>query len=151
MVAGILTVPVPVVGTVFSLAAPTLAITGVILGGMDLSRRKRAGQPSDAPLIGVVLSALVFFPALATTFTCGVCNALWSSGPVQVRRDIRFDVRNPSSLPNVHFADGGVPSQPPPFAPTFGAPGDAAVAPGSVPNPNPVIPPPPLPAGPRTR
>src|SRR6187431_1926438 len=72
VVAGILTVPVPVVGTVFSLAAPTLAITGVILGGMDLSRRKRAGQPSDAPLIGVVLSALVFFPALATTFTCGV-------------------------------------------------------------------------------
>jgi len=160
-VAGVLTTPVPVVGTVFSVAAPTLALLGAILGGIDLSRRKRAGQPGDAVLVGVVLSALAFFPALATTVTCGVCNALWSSTPIQVQRDVRFDVRQSGKLPHTRFADGGVPSLPPPFAPGMvpGTRGDAAVAPGAVPgsadgppaqNEPPPIPPPPLPAGPRS-
>jgi hypothetical protein len=158
--AGVLTTPVPVVGTVFSIAAPALALLGVILGGMDVSRRKRAGQAGDAALVGVVLSALAFFPALATTVTCGVCNALWSSTPIQVRRDVRFDVRQGGKPSNLHFADGGVPSLPPPFAPGTvpGGRTDAAVAPGAVPGSAdrppaqrpPVIPPPPLPAGPRS-
>jgi hypothetical protein len=158
--AGVLTTPVPVVGTVFSVAAPALALAGVIFGGMDLSRRKRAGQSSDSALVGVVLSALAFFPALATTFTCGLCNALWSSSPIEVRRDVRFDVRQSGKLPNVRVADGGVLTLPPPFAdPGFGSRGDASVAPGTVPGAPgvapapgrpPVIPPPPLPAGPRS-
>jgi hypothetical protein len=154
-VAGVLTTPVPIVGTVFSVAAPVLALLGVILGGMDMSRRKRAGQPSDAALVGVVLSALAFFPALATAFTCGLCNALWSSSPIEVRRDVRFDVRQSGKLPGVRFADGGVQALPPPFAPGVGERGDAGVVPGAsndgtAPPRPPVIPPPPLPAGPRS-
>ena len=157
--AGVLATPVPVVGTVFSVAAPILAVTGVVLGGMDVSRRKRAGQGGDAPLVGVVLSALAFFPAIMTAFTCGLCNALWSSTPVEVRRDIRFNVRDPRSLPGAPDVDGGTQALPPPFAPGFGKPGDAPAAPvpdaaaptGATPAPSaPAIPPPPLPAGPRS-
>ena len=151
-VAGVLATPVPVAGTVFSWAAPGLALTGVILGGMDLSRRKREGKGGDAALVGVVLSVLAFFPAVATALTCGMCNALWTASPVQVRRDIRFNVRDPRSLQAVPGADGGTGTMPPPFAPGFGQTGDA----GTVPTPSlappgaPVIPPPPLPAGPRS-
>jgi hypothetical protein len=169
--AGVMTTPVPVVGTVFSFGAPTLALLGVILGGVDISSRRRAGQSSDAALAGVILSALCFLPALATSLTCGVCNALFSSAPIDVRRDIRFDVRN-NPQPQVRFADGGTsafggtapalrggaPLAPPPFAPSFGR-ADGGVAqpaqPGqpteAQPRPAPVIPPPPLPPGPRPR
>jgi hypothetical protein len=149
--AGILTTPIPVVGTLFSFGAPALALLGVILGGMDISRARKQGQSRDAALAGVILSALCFLPALATSLTCGVCNALWSSTPIQVRRDIRFDVRN-NSGPNVHFADGGTQVlPPPPFAPGFGKV-DAGVAPEPQPGerkPPSALPPPPLPAGPR--
>ena len=164
--AGVLTTPVPIVGTVFSFGAPTLALLGVILGGVDISSRRRAGQSSDAALAGVILSALCFLPALATSLTCGVCNALFSSAPIEVRRDIRFDVRN-NPQPQVRFADGGTSAlSPPPFAPSFGR-ADAGIAPAArpgadqparpaqpgetQPRPAPVIPPPPLPPGPRPR
>jgi hypothetical protein len=148
--AGVLTTPIPVVGTLFSFGAPALGLLGVILGGMDISRARKQGQSRDAALAGVILSALCFLPALATSLTCGVCNALWTSGPIQVRRDIRFDVRN-NPGPNVHFADGGTSVlPPPPFAPGFGR-ADAGVAPvqPGQPKPSAPLPPPPLPAGPR--
>ena len=106
--AGVLATPVPVVGVVFSLAAPVLALVGVVLGGVDLSQRKREGRATEGPLAGVILSALCFFPALATTLTCGVCNALWSAAPVTVQRDLKFDVRSGSGRTRVSLGDGGV-------------------------------------------
>lgn len=147
---GVLATPVPVVGTVFSWAAPALAVAGMILGGMDYSRRKRAGQSSDGPIVGVMLSAFAFFPAFAFALTCGLCNAFMSASPIQVRRDVRFNVRDPRAQQQPS-ADGGTGTLPPPFAPGFGAPGDAGIAPVA-PSPGraPVIPPPPLPAGPRS-
>lgn len=150
-VAGVLATPVPVAGTVLSWAAPALAILGVVLGGTDVSRRKRAGQSSDASLVGVVLSALAFFPAIAFALTCGMCNALMSASPMQVRRDIRFNVRDPRSSPAA-AADAGTGTLPPPFAPGFGKTGDAGASPSPslAPPAAPAIPPPPLPAGPRS-
>lgn len=155
--AAVLTTPIRVVGTVFSIVAPLLALAGVIVGGLEISQRKRAGQSRDAAVAGVIISAICFFPALATTFTCGVCNALWSTSP---------ELKNvdwiPKQLPpgTVHFDDGGLPAlPPPPFPSTVPAPPDAGAksSPGLrapagqdvKPSSPPSLPAPPLPAGPR--
>jgi hypothetical protein len=131
-----------VVGAVFAFGAPALALLGVILGGLDLSAAKREGKPRDLPLVGTVLAALGFFPALITALTCGVCNALVSSGPIHVQRDFRFGT-SPSLASDAGVgpgwpvpaagAQGAAPSEPP-ASPVPALPGD--------------LPPPPLPAGP---
>ena len=144
---GVLLTPVPVAGAVFAFGAPALALLGVILGGRDISRARRENKPRDAALVGTVLAALGFFPALLTALTCGVCNALVTAGPIDVQRSMRFGA-GPGVLPGVH-ADGGVPLAPllnprtKPSAPSSGsAAGQGAPsAPGA-------LPPPPLPAGP---
>ena len=153
---GVVLAFVPVAGAVFAFGAPVLALLGVILGGLDLSRARREGKPRDTPLLGTVLSALGFFPALLTALTCGVCNALVSSGPIEVRRGMHFGVRQGA------IVDGGVapgwPLPPPPGsskrAPDPSAPEPNHAAPSPAPSgtdrpaPSNGLPPPPLPAGP---
>lgn len=104
---GVLTTPFPVLGLIFAFGAPALAVAGVMLGGSAMSKAKRVGQTDETAKIGVILNAIAFVPSLLVALTCGVCNALFSSGNMQVQRDIRFG----SPLGS---ADAGVRALPPP-------------------------------------
>jgi hypothetical protein len=141
---GVLLTPIPVAGALFAFGAPALALLGVILGGRDVSRARRENKPRDTALIGTVLSALGFFPALLTALTCGVCNALVTAGPMNVQRSVRFGMG-----PGMR-SDGGMPLAPLPMPRARpGAPSTAPPAAGTgAPSTPGALPPPPLPAGP---
>jgi hypothetical protein len=135
---GVLLVPVPIAGAVFAFGAPTVALTGIVLGGRAMSERRRAGQPADAALTGVILCSLAFLPALLCALTCGVCNALCSTGSFETRRS--FDVQ----LGAPFDADAAVPRLDDRLAPP-----PLHVPDGGLEGPSRGLPPPPLPAGPR--
>lgn len=152
---GFFTTPIPVLGTLFSFGAAALAILGVVLGGRAVSAAKRQGTTNDTARIGVILNALALVPALLVALTCGVCNALFSSGNVQVQRDFQFNMgqgdpdAGPSALPPPQHAAPGEPGAPPPAEPGPGSPAQPGTPPPSAPPQQPSsLPPPPLPAGP---
>jgi hypothetical protein len=167
-VIGFLTTPIPVVGVVFSFGAAAIALAGIMLGGRATSAAKTRGLPTDAARIAVVLNVLAFVPALSVAFTCGVCNAVMSTGNVHVQKGVDFGF-GPKAWPGLD-SDAGAAALPPPErardassqAPDPGsgtqeprkpreparrqpaAPPSAPNAPGSAPS----LPPPPLPPGP---
>jgi hypothetical protein len=171
---GVLTTPFPVLGLIFAFGAPALAVAGVMLGGSAMSKAKRAGQTNETAKIGVILNAIAFVPSLLVALTCGVCNALFSSGNVQVQRDFQFNGgtwepdAGPNALPPLPRQQGQAPGEPlpgapaQPGAPAPGAPyepGGQAPQPSAPPQPGAdgpqqiapspsTLPPPPLPAGP---
>jgi hypothetical protein len=159
---GVVLVIVPVAGAVFAFGAPALALLGVILGGLDLSRLRREGKPRDVAMVGTVLCALGFFPALITALTCGVCNALVSAGPIEVQRGLRVHMGQ-GALQDAGVPPGWpqpAPAVPPAMAPTTRPATPEPAAPGQQPAPAPPatggvtpggLPPPPLPAGPGAR
>jgi hypothetical protein len=158
---GFFTTPIPVLGTLFSFGAAALALLGVVLGGRGVSAAKRLGRPNDAARIGVVLNALALVPALLVALTCGVCNALFSSGNVQLQRDFQFNLGQgagpdgglrgfpPPPRAEPEPAEPGAPVPPPgdPAQPPAGDPAQPP-APSVPPPPSSNLPPPPLPAGP---
>jgi hypothetical protein len=112
-----------------------------------MSRARRENQPRDLALAGVIASALCFVPALITALTCGVCNALCSTGQIQTRRDFHFGVqRGAAGSPPAQAGQGGTglaPSLPPPPRASGGsapAGGDGAQRDA----PPPAFPPPPI-------
>ena len=162
---GFFTTPIPVLGTLFSFGAAAIAIVGVVLGGRAVTAAKQLGRPNDTARIGVVLNALALVPALLVALTCGVCNALFSSGNVQLQRDFQFNVgrgwpagpdAGPIALPPPQRAPGEAePGEPPPGGTPAtpqqpGNPPDQQPASPSAPPqpPSQNLPPPPLPAGP---
>jgi hypothetical protein len=159
---GFLTTPIPVVGVVFSFGAAAIALGGIMLGGKATSQAKSRALPTDAARIAVVLNVVAFIPALLVAFTCGVCNAIVSTGHVNVQKSVDFGF-GPQHLPGFE-ADAAAPGMPPPQrapdgqpAPEPGTPdsptqpGSPPLQPGSPAQPGstPALPPPPLPAGPR--
>jgi uncharacterized membrane protein YqaE (UPF0057 family) len=145
--AGFLTTPIPVLGAVLSFAAAAIALTGIILGGRAVSAAKRSGMPNDAARISVVLNVLAFVPALLVALTCGLCNAAFSTGNVQLQKSVNFGLG-----PGVPFDDAGMPIGPgrpePPLRKPPRPDGVPAPAPGNPSEPPANLPPPPLPAGP---
>jgi hypothetical protein len=138
---GVLATPVPVLGAVFSFAAPALALGGIITGGIAMSRARRENRPRDLALAGVIASALCFVPALLTALTCGVCNALCSSGGFETRRDFHFGVQgSPAGTGAFGGAGQGGPVR---RAPAADAPEADAGAPRPF-APPPAFPPPPI-------
>jgi hypothetical protein len=149
---GFVTTPIPVIGLLFSFGAAAVALGGAMLGGKAISAAKRANLPTDAARIAVVLNVIAFVPALLVALTCGVCNALFSTGNVQTRRGIDFNF-NPRGIPGFG-ADAGPNALPPPLhardagaAPPPPEPGSPPVQPPAPAAPG-TLPPPPLPAGP---
>jgi hypothetical protein len=147
---GFFTTPIPVLGTLFSFGAAALALLGVVLAGRAVTAARRQGRSNDTARIGVVLNALALVPALLVALTCGVCNALFSTGNVQVQRDFQFNMGqgwNPDAGPNALPP----PAQAAPEEPAPEARPPAPPAPGQTPPAAPTpsnLPPPPLPAGP---
>jgi hypothetical protein len=168
---GVLTTPIPKLGLVFAFGAPVLALAGIMLGGSAMSKAKKTGQTSETGRIGAILSALAFIPSVIVALTCGVCNAFFSTGDMQVQKNFHFGVQpfgndagtftlpapqRPHADPNEPDAPAAPGSQPPgshlkpqdrprPDAPTQpGGPSSAEPqAPGAA-----AMPPPPLPPGP---
>ncbi|MDD9939618.1 MAG: hypothetical protein OXU20_01020 [Myxococcales bacterium] len=141
---GLLTAVIPVVGTVLAFSAPLAALAGVCLGGVSWSRARRERRAVELPVVAVMLNVMAFVPALTVALTCGVCNAMLSSGPIKVQRFGSWSVGA--------GVDGGLP-----LFPTSQAPlGSARVGSGAGAAPDgglateATIPPPSLPAGPRT-
>jgi hypothetical protein len=152
---GFFTTPIPVLGTLFSFGAAALAILGVVLGGRAVSAAKRQGTTNDTARIGVVLNALALVPALLVALTCGVCNALFSSGNVQLQRDFQFNMgagdpdAGPNALPPPQHAPPAEPGAPPTPDQPPGTPAQPGTPPPGAPPQQPSsLPPPPLPAGP---
>jgi hypothetical protein len=150
-VIGFLTTPIPVVGLVFSFGAAGTALVGAMLGGRAVSRARRALTPTDAARIAVVLNLVALGPALLVAVTCGLCNAIVSTGDVDMQRSFGF------SFGNGPAADAGAGALPPPDR----APESPDQSPGAPPPPPPPsepapaeqpppnqMPPPPLPPGP---
>jgi hypothetical protein len=146
---GFLTTPIPVLGAVVSFAAAGTALGGIMLGGRAISASKLRGMPNDAARIAVVLNVLAFIPALLVALTCGVCNAVVSSGKVQLHPDLNFNI-GPGFAP-----DGGPRALPPPARPGPAQEPPPEAAPPTNPDRRPSdappanLPPPPLPPGPR--
>jgi hypothetical protein len=134
-VVGFLLTPIPVLGAVVSFGAAALALGGIMLGGRAVSRAKRSGVPNDVARIAVVVNVLAFVPALLVALTCGVCNALVSTGNMQLQKNLNFKL-DPGFGPGA-TRDAGAEPPPSPQAP----PGNGA--------PSSDLPPPPLPPGPR--
>jgi hypothetical protein len=104
MIAGALFVMVPFLGTMLSFLSPVLAITGVVLGGVALSRAKQGmGESEGLATAGLVLNIVAFVPAMFVALTCGLCNTLCTGAYLQ------------PSDPNARVPwdrDGGVGSNP---------------------------------------
>ncbi|NOY89563.1 MAG: hypothetical protein GXP55_00040 [Deltaproteobacteria bacterium] len=141
MVAGFLLSWVPVLGSLLSFGAPVVAIAGVVMGGVAMSRAKQMGQESGAAVAGLIVSIIAFFPALLFALTCGMCNACVTAGALNPNSRRRMGQGGfPFPAPTA-FGDAGKPSTSP-----FGlqpTPPDAAA--GSQGYPPPAFPPPPVP------
>lgn len=75
MIAGALLSLVPFLGTMLSFLAPVLALAGIILGGVALSRAKAgAGESEGLAVGGLVTSIIAFIPSVLVALTCGLCN-----------------------------------------------------------------------------
>jgi hypothetical protein len=157
--AGFFTTPIPVLGTLFSFGAAAIALLGLILGGRAVTAAKQQGRLNDTARIGVVLNSLALVPALLVALTCGVCNALFSTGNVQLQRDFQWNMGGwgPDAGPGALPPPAQAPAEPEP-QPGQPQPGSGQGQPGQgqpdpkAPPPPPQqpsnLPPPPLPAGP---
>ena len=155
MVAGFFLSWVPILGSLLSFGAPIVAIAGVVMGGVAMSRAKQAGQESGAAIAGLIVSIIAFFPAVVVALTCGMCNACATAGMMnpqnrQLRRDLFRDGGpfNYHPPPRGGFLDAGKPPG------NFGGPTDPpdpnglGANPGVQPGagyPPPAFPPPPVP------
>jgi hypothetical protein len=151
--AGFLATLIPVAGVVLSFGAAAIALGGIMLGGKATSRAKQRGEPYDVARIGVWMNVVAFIPALLVAVTCGLCNALVSTGNVQMNRDVRFGVGPGMGFDQAGsgpIPDGPQEPEPAPGQPGQPQPGDPPRPTQPAPNqPPPTLPPPPLPAGPR--
>lgn len=164
MFAGALLVWVPFLGTMLSFLAPILAIAGVILGGVAMSRaREGQGESEGLAIGGLILNVVAFIPAMLIALTCGLCNTLCTSAYVSPNgqtSNVPWTVdAGPHSNPFEDlFADAGVRPTilPPPITPPIPS---TPLPPGVEPPPTtpaPMqregdqtpLPPPPLPPGP---
>jgi hypothetical protein len=127
MFAGALLVWVPFLGTMLSFLSPILAIAGVILGGVAMSRaREGQGESEGLAIGGLILNVVAFIPAMLIALTCGLCNTLCTSA---------FVTPNGQTSRVPWTVDGGVRSNP--FEDLFADAGPH----GSILPPTPVTPP----------
>ena len=76
MFGGAALTPIPFVGTMLSFLSPVLAIAGIVLGGVAMSRAQREGEQDGLAIAGLVVNVVAFVPAMLVALTCGLCNTL---------------------------------------------------------------------------
>ncbi|MFW5926108.1 MAG: hypothetical protein ACOCV4_08065, partial [Myxococcota bacterium] len=113
MLVGMALAVVPVAGTIASFAAPVVALAGIVIGGLAVSRARRDGMTTGVPMTGIVVNALLFVPAVVFALTCGMCNACLTAGTM-----------GPGAAPpDLPSADGGPAAPPGATSPSTGPPG----------------------------
>jgi hypothetical protein len=175
MFAGAAMTWVPFVGTMLSFLAPVLAIAGIVLGGVAMSRAKQMGDNDGLAIAGLVVNVVAFVPAMVVALTCGLCNTI-CTGAMLAPHDPHstpfwmqdagggptpFDLLFPDAGPIPGQGVAPPPAFPPPPPPGTApgpsapmdplAPADPSATPSPAPPPPsapPTVPPPPLPAGP---
>lgn len=83
LMGGMVTSLVPYVGSVLSFGAPLLALFGIVLGGVGMSRAKQMGDSDTFATLGLTLNVIAFVFGLLLALTCGVCNACISHSAQQ--------------------------------------------------------------------
>lgn len=150
MLGGIFLVWVPFLGAMLGFLSPVLALFGIILGGVALSRAREGGSENEGLAIGgLVTSIIAFVPAVLVAVTCSLCSACWTgavvmphdSGPPRAVFPDAGSFAVPYPPPNSH------PAPPPVYAPPAYPPPTAPLAPPVAP---PVAPPAAPPAEPPT-
>lgn len=85
MIAGFFFTPVRYVGAAFSFGAPVMALVGIVMAGLAMSRAKQAGEPSGLAVAGLVLNIVGFILGGVVALTCGLCNMACSQHPGRFR------------------------------------------------------------------
>lgn len=138
MFGGFIFSPVPFLGGFLAFGAPVLALAGCVMGGIGLSRAKRDGLPTGAPMAGLIINIVAFIPAVVIALTCGLCNACITEQSVSPR--------DPGRRGAVTFYDAGVLDRlPDPPLDPGAAPAPIVEPPLEPGAPPPAVPPPPLP------
>lgn len=81
----------PTAGLVVNVLAPLLAVAGIVLAGLEMSKTKRMeGSYSGMSIAGLVTSIVSFCFASLVAVTCGLCNAcvVQSGGAVSGQMEI---------------------------------------------------------------
>lgn len=157
MIGGAVLALVPFLGVMLSFLAPVLALVGIILGGVGLSRARSGGGESEGFAIGgLITSVVAFVPSVIVALSCGVCNVCTTAmylDPNFGTHDAgpRYDAGTPSyTTPNAPPPFTYAPPPFPPSGPTPGLQGPAApVIPTTAPPP--AFPPPPIPSSANVR
>lgn len=150
IVAGVLATPVPFLGMMLSFLAPVLAIAGVVLGGVAMSRAKQGqGESEGLATAGLVLNIIAFVPAMLVAVTCGLCNTMCTGmymDPSEPGRGVPWD-RDGGAAGNP-FEDLFDPPDAGPPTPLPALPPTAPTGPMHREGDDTPLPPPPLPPGP---
>jgi hypothetical protein len=152
MIAGMIFVFVPFLGTMLSFLSPILAIAGVILGGVAMSRAKQGmGENEGLATAGLVVNIIAFMPAMLVALTCGLCNTMCTGAfltpPDSTHQRVPWDRDGgPNSNPFEDLFDppDAAEATPPPSTPPPSAPSPPMERQGD----ETPLPPPPLPPGP---
>jgi hypothetical protein len=142
------------VGAFLAFAAPALALVGIVLGGVALSRARNEGGETGMATAGLVVSIVAFIPGFLVAISCGVCNSVCAAAQLENANNPRpaspfwLDAGpgsavppffppppDPTALPPAPSADPNALPSDPNVAPVPSVPGDA---------PPPAFPPPPL-------
>lgn len=150
MFAGFVFTPIPFLGTMLSFLAPVLAIAGIVLGGVALSRARESGESEGLAIGGLVVNIVAFVPAMLVAVTCGLCNTVCTGLALTPPSDpnaspwYRRDA-GPSPFDGL-FPDAGVPHAAPNAPPPAFPPPAIAPAPQAAPAPTQPVPTQPVPA-----
>lgn len=165
MIGGFLATLVPFVGVMLSFLSPVLALAGIVLGGIALSRSKSGGEESEGVAIGgLVTNVVILIPSFLVAVTCGLCNTCVTGiafapphdgGPRALFPDAGhhgYGFPASPSYPSPTYPSPTYPTPAPP-SPSYPTPAPPSPVPTPVaPTPvlpgGPALPPPPLPPGP---
>lgn len=107
MVAGFFFTAVPVVGSIMSFGSPILALVGIVMAGVAMSRAKQQGESNGAAVAGLVVSIVAFILGTAVALTCGLCNACMTSGMMNQQNRGGGMGNNPFLVPRGDGGPGG--------------------------------------------
>lgn len=70
---------VPVLGPLLFVLSPVVAIVGITLAGVAMSRAHREGRSDVFGVVALVLNIVFLIPAILSGLTCGVCAGCYSA------------------------------------------------------------------------
>ncbi len=154
MVAGIFLVWVPFLGAMLGFLAPVLALLGIVLGGVALSRAREGGHENENLAIGGLITSIVaFVPSTLVAITCSMCSACWTGLVLTPPTDTGPRAVFPDAGPSTWGAPPAWPAPPGTMPPGTMPPGTmppGTMPPGTMPTTPGTVPPGTMPTTPGT-